>query len=114
MESDIFNKDIKVFLCRKEVLEQNTIRIYHLIWGQCSLALQYKLVSIGGIKNLGDAYGRVWIFEKVNLILSGIYKSYNIYHNTYVSVKTIYPTRNILYKPVGAYFKRFESAQTTE
>ena len=71
----------------KGVLEQNVIRLYRLIWRQCSLALQYKLVVIFGNKKLCDSYDSVWILDQVDIISSGINNSYNVYHNTDVLVQ---------------------------
>ena len=58
-----------------------------------------------------DSYGRVWILDKENILSSGIDNSSNIYHNTYVSLRTFYLTRKIPDEPVDAYIKGIKPSQ---
>ena len=68
VESENFNEDIKVYVCRKGVLEHNLIYLYYLIWGHCSLYIQAELVIIDGIKENHDTQDRVCILDQAKIL----------------------------------------------
>ena len=46
LERDIYKEEVKAFVARRNLLKRNMRKLFGLIWGQCSSALQAKVKGI--------------------------------------------------------------------
>jgi len=62
----------KKFLDRKDKTEENTTKLYSLIWGQCMEAMQVALKGIDDFQAKDDAFDVKWLLENSKFLSSGI------------------------------------------
>ena len=63
---------LKRHLNRVEAFEDNKMRVYGLVWGQCTAALQAELRGVQGFKEKDPAYDCLWLLQQVKMISSGV------------------------------------------
>lgn len=77
--NSLYKEEIKVFSARKNTLRQNQIKLWGIIWGQCSPALR---IEVKGDKEYFGAqlqYNIVWLLTKLKLAAAGIDRSVSPY-----------------------------------
>ena len=68
----------ELFLERQHILRQNTTKTYHLIWGQCSPALQSQLMGDTEYMEKSTSCDCVWLLEALRLLSAGVDKHSNV------------------------------------
>ena len=75
----IQNEEIKKYVKKISTLRQNIIRIYRIIWGQCSQALQREWEEDPDYKTHSTTYDCPWMYTNINMQKSGIDLTSNVY-----------------------------------
>jgi hypothetical protein len=97
-----------------EALEDNKMRVYGLMWGQCIAALQAELRGIQDFKSKNNKYVCLWVLQQVKLISSGVDQSTsNPSANLFLLMKNLYNNRQGPDETVETYAKRFEHMTTS-
>jgi len=65
----------KKFLDRQDKMEENMTKLYYLIWGQCTEALQAALKGIDDFQVKESAFDTKWLLDIIKLLSSGIKQS---------------------------------------
>ena len=74
-------------------LRQNIIKLYVLIWGQCSPAPEIKLEGDPDHTSHAPTYYCRWLFVKIKMCTSGIDHTWNWYYYIFISMRTIFCLR---------------------
>ena len=61
IEKDIQRERIKQFVSREYVLRSNMEKLYGLLWGQCSSALQATIKGINEYEDKSDDFDIIWL-----------------------------------------------------
>jgi len=72
MKIKIHREKVKRHLNCMEALEDNNIRVYGLVWGQYTAALQAELRGIEDFKEKYAMYDCLWLLQQVKLVSSGV------------------------------------------
>ena len=107
----IQTEEIKQFVKKKSTLRQN--KLYGLIWGQFSPALQSELEVDPEYITKSPTYNCLWLFTKVNMCTSGIYPTSNGYYSKVMAMRTIFCLIQGRDDPTEAYYRRFEAVIST-
>ena len=76
-------EEMKVFAARRSVAKQNKTKLYGVIWGQCSPALQSELMGEPDFKEKSSAFDCIWLLGRLKLISAGLDKNSNVYVSTF-------------------------------
>jgi hypothetical protein len=110
----IHREKVKRHLNQMEALEDNKMRVYGVVWGQCTTALQAELRGVQDFKEKNSAYDCLWVLQQVKLISSGVDQSTaNPSANLFLLMKNLYYNRQGSDEPVETYAKRFEHMSTS-
>ena len=72
IEKDIQRERIKQFVSREYVLRSNMEKLYGLLWGQCSSALQATIKGISEYEEKSDDFDPICLIIEINKTISGI------------------------------------------
>ena len=72
IERDIQRERIKKFVSRDYVLRSNMEKLYGLLWGQCSSALQATIKGINEYEDTSDDFVPIWLLIEIKKAISGI------------------------------------------
>jgi hypothetical protein len=110
----IHREKVKRHLNRMEALEDNKMRVYGLVWGQCTAALQAELRGVEDFKEKDSAYNCLWLLQQVKLVSSGVDQSTsNPSANLFLLLKNFYYNKQGPDETVETYAKRFENMSTS-
>ena len=65
IEKDIQRERIKQFVSREYVLRSNMEKLYGLLWGQCSSALQATIKRISEYEDKSDDFDPIWLLIEI-------------------------------------------------
>jgi hypothetical protein len=107
-------EEMKVFAARRAMLRQNKTKVYSVIWGQCSPALQSELMGEQEYQTMSTSFDCIWLLETLNLFSAGVDKNSNVYMSTFHTMKSFYTIRQSPTETMETYYHgRFESAVAT-
>ncbi len=109
----LFGEDMKVFAGQRLVLKQNKTKLYGVIWGQCTSALQSEMMGDLEYKAKSADFDCVWLLLTLKLLSAGMDKNSNTYVSTFHALKGFYTLRQSREESMEAYHRRFESAVAT-
>jgi hypothetical protein len=104
---------MRVFASRRSVAKQNKTKLYGVIWGQCSPALQSELTGDTDFKEKSSVFDCIWVLQKIKLISAGLDKNTNVYISTFSALKSFYNCRQGKDESMETYHRRFEAATAT-
>ena len=111
----MFDEELKAFMNQKKTLDDNIIKMFGVIWGQCSPALQEAIKGTSSSTDKLDDFDAVWLYEQAKLHSSGLDKSTNTFRNMWLATKAFFLTFRYNNESVEDYHARFLSAlETTE
>ena len=79
VEKGIYREDIKNFVWRKELLNNNLSRAYNVVWGQCTHKMHSKVKSMVGYKNVHTNSDLLGLLELINLVSFDFHSQQNTY-----------------------------------
>ena len=71
----LYKEEIKMFATRKNILRQNQIKLWGVVWDQCSPALQTEVKGDEKFTTSLTQYDTVWLLSKLKLAAAGIDRS---------------------------------------
>ena len=64
--------EVKKFGNRREQAKDNLVKIFGLVWGQCSVGLQTSLKGEKGYEAAVDDHDVVWLLKTVQKVVAGV------------------------------------------
>ena len=109
----IQTEDINKYVLKRSTLRQNIIKIYGIIWGKFSPALQSEFEGDPEYIIKSSTYTLLWLYTKVKICTSGIYYTSNGYYSAAISTRTIFYMIQVRDDPTEAYYRIFEASVST-
>ena len=75
----LYKEEMKLFASRRNVLRQNQIKLWGVIWGQCSPALQTEIKGNEDFSSEMVKYDMVWLLGQLKFAAAGIDRSVSPY-----------------------------------
>ena len=72
LEVDIYKEKVKVYVSGLSHLSRNIEKVYGIVWGQCSSALQAKIKSVSGYHEKSSTLDCLWLLQELKKATSGI------------------------------------------
>jgi len=63
----------KQFIIHEKILQENIIKIYGLIIGQCTLALRSALKADKNFNSKTETFEALWLLKSIKTVLLGMY-----------------------------------------
>ena len=108
--NSLYKEEIKMFASRKNMLRQNQIKLWGVVWGQCSPALQTEVKGDDGFVTALGKYNIVWLLTRLKLTAAGIDRSVSPYMALVNSITFFHTLRQQRDESIENYRRRFESA----
>jgi len=109
IEKDIQRERIKQFVSREYVLRSNMEKLYGLLWGQCSSALQATIKGINEYEDKSDDFDPIWLLIEIKKAISGIDLKANPRLTLHEAVSTLYKMKQGETEANDNYLERFKS-----
>ena len=106
----LFKEEMKMFAGRENMLCQNQIKLWGVIWGQCSPALQTEIKGNDDYLGESSKYNCVWLLEKLKLAAAGVDRTVSPYQALVNSLTFFHTLRQQRDESIENYRRRFESA----
>jgi hypothetical protein len=106
----LHSEEMKVFAARRAMLRKNKTKVYGIIWGQCSPALQSELMGEQEYQAMSTSFKCIWLLETLHLFSAGVDKNSYVYMSTFHAMKRFYTIRQSPTETMETYHGRFESA----
>ena len=90
IEKDIQRERIKKFVSREYILRSNMEKLYGLLWGQRSSALQATIKGRSEYEDKSDDFDAIWLLTKIKIAISGIDLKANPRLTLHEAVSTLY------------------------
>ena len=65
-------EEVKKFGARRQQAIDNLVKVYGLIWGQCSAGLQTAIKGESGYDDATDSHDVVWLLRNLQKVVSGV------------------------------------------
>ena len=65
LEKDIYKEHVKVYVAGLTLLTRNQEKVFGIIWGQCSAALQSKLKSLAEYEDRSSSLDSLWLLKEL-------------------------------------------------
>ena len=65
-------EEVKKFGARKQLVKDNTVKAFGLLWGQCSPGLQTSIKGENGYEGALDIHDLIWLLYAVQKVVSGV------------------------------------------
>jgi hypothetical protein len=109
----ILREEVKQYVTRKNNIRRNIQRVFGLIWGQCSSALQAYVKGQQGYVTASDTYNIKWLLQETKKAANGIDSKANPYATMHEAVGLMSRMRQRQSEPVDAYVERFKNNALT-
>ena len=90
LERDIYKEEVKAFVARRNLLKRNMRKLFGLIWGQCSSALQAKVKGISCYTGMAKKLETITLATEIKKIVSGINSKDSPRVNMYETTASFY------------------------
>ena len=68
---EIINAELKLFSTRRNILFQNTTKLYGIIWGQCTPSIQEEIRGLIDWEKQSNSYNTLWLLQNLKRSSSG-------------------------------------------
>ena len=109
IKRDIQRKQIKQFVSRKYVLRSNMEKLYGLLWGQCSSALQAAIKGINKYEGNFDDFYPIWLLIEIKQAIFGIDLKASLKFTLHEAASTLYKMKQGEIEANDNYLERFKS-----
>ena len=86
----LYSEDMKLFAGRRALLKQNIIKLYKVVWGQCTPGLQTEVKSNDRYAIESGAHNALWLLEVLKLHCACVHQRDNVYYTAFQSLKVLY------------------------
>ena len=76
---DLYAQNMKLFAVKRQGVKHNVVKLYGIIWGNCSHSLQTELASIEGYEDKHKSFNSLWLMKNLKLLGAGIDKKQDIF-----------------------------------
>lgn len=106
---------LKVYINRENILKDNHIKIYGIVWRQCSSALQSVIKGLDEYKSSAADHYLVWLLQQIKKVTSGIDVKAKPHNILYEAISTAFNVKQFPNESNDRYVERFKSnVQTVE
>ena len=106
-------EEVKLHIKRIKALESNKEKIYALIWGQCSHALQEVLKGDMDFDIKDHEYDCIWLLEKVKLASAGVNSKMNKHYTLLQALTSFCTIKQGINESNDSFQKRVDAASLT-
>ena len=88
-EMEEWRMEHKMFLDRKMLMQDNTKKLYALVWGQCTQALKSELMGLKDFEEYKKTSSSLWLLENIKIVSAGVDATANpvvTYHNQFMNM----------------------------
>ena len=103
----LLQEEIKQYMTRKTTLTSNLVKVFGVVWGQCSPGLQEAIKGATDAKTKMDDYDCLWLLEQAKLHSSGVDQTTNAYRNVWMAAKAFFTVHQFNNESVEDYHTRF-------
>ena len=96
---------------RKSQSQQNIVKLYGIVWVQCSHTIQYESTSDTKYEDMSEIYNIVWIMKQLKLLCVGVDSHINKIYSEFHTLKTSYMIRQQSDETMTKYFDRLKLAR---
>ena len=72
IQKEIQKEQVKQYIACEMLLKSNMVKVYGLVWGQCSAALQSYINGLDSYEDKRDCFDVLWLLGKLKKAMSGI------------------------------------------
>ena len=90
-------------------LDNNKMKLYGIIWGQCTTAVQEVIKGYSDFETSDSQFDCIWLLQKAKTVSAGLDERANIYYTLSTSIRQAFSVRQRDFETNDAYRKRFES-----
>ncbi len=113
MASVIFAGHVKTMQETRKTLRQNLVKLWGIVHGQCTPALQEELSGDPEYAQKSADFDSIWLLRTLQKITAGANKTTNAYVSAFKANKAMYNTCQQRNKTLESFFGRMENARTT-
>jgi len=100
---------IKAFVSRENMLRDNCIKVFGLVWRQCTSALQAVVKGEEGYTERSSKHDLIWLLEKIKQVTSGVDVKANRYVVLLSSLQNLLNMKQQDNESNDQYVERFKS-----
>ena len=109
----LFAEDMKLFSKRRRLVQNNTNKVFSVIWGQCIPALRAEIKGHTEFEQKHTIRNASWLLQELKKATAGLSRNTNIYVAMYTVMSALYRTKQKPDETLEQYHLRFESAVET-
>ena len=96
-----------------EQVEENIQKLYSLLWGQCTQAMQAEIKGDDEFNDKSSENNALWLIEKIKKVMSGVKNGGNLAKEYFDQFEAVKFTKQTAQEPMESYLKRFNGICTT-
>ena len=100
---------IKSYIVRENTLKDNVIKVYGLIWRQCTSALQAVIKGTNGYTIRSRGHDMIWLLEQIQSVTSGVDVKANAHVVLYDAMSALFNMRQQANESNDRYTERFKA-----
>ena len=104
---------LKAYVLRENQLKDNIIKVYGLLWRQCSSALQAVIKGNEEFKLKSSSHDLLWLLKDIKKIVSGVDVKANAHQTMFEALIALVNTRQQQSESNDHYMERFKSNVNT-
>ena len=108
-EKWLFQERLKAYVSRENQLKDNIVKVYGLVWRQCTSALQAVLKGHEGYTLCATTHDLVWILTEIKKVVSGVDVKANSHDTLFDALQTLFNMRQQQNESNDHYLERFNS-----
>ena len=109
----LFESELKDYGRKRRLLVQGKKKLYGLIWGQCSDALQSEVRGEPDFIKMSESLDCIWLLTTLSLLSAGADKHSDFYISSFQALTNFCTCLQSPDESMAAYYSRFEAAVTT-
>ena len=109
----LFNEDMKLFSKRRRLIQNNTNKVFAVIWGQCSPGLRAELKGHTEFESKQTFRDASWLLQELKKSTAGLSRNTNIYVAMHTVMSALYQVKQRPDETLEQYHLRFKSAVET-
>ena len=113
IQKEIQKERVKQYVAREMLLKSNMVKVYGLVWGQCSAALQSYVKGLDSYEEKSDVFDVLWLLGELKKATSGIDVKVNPRLTMHEAVATLYKMKQGPDESNDYYLDRFGAAVLT-
>ena len=108
-----FEQKLKKYVDREYLMDNNKVKLYTYIWGQCSSGIKSVIMGENEFQQKHDRKDVIWLLGRIKLITAGLDSKMNKYDNVYEVVMAFLTMRQGETESNSDYLIRFKSNAET-